>query len=101
MVEDHWQIYHWHGNKVKDGRDEAVPINEVPPKILKIAQRAANLIGDGFYGIDIKDCNGTIMVIEINDNPSIDYGVEDAILKDDLYLQVMQYMLNRIKLKKQ
>ncbi|MDR3491819.1 MAG: RimK family protein [Gammaproteobacteria bacterium] len=102
MAKDHWQIYDWKpGGHKKDGAHETLPIEKAPPNIVKIAQRAASLIGDGFYGVDIKQSGNKIMVIEINDNPSIESGVEDLILKDALYAKVMKYFLNRIKLKKE
>lgn len=101
MVDDHWQIHHWQAGTLKDGRDETVNLDAVPRKILKIAQRAASLIGDGFYGVDIKHTANDILVIEINDNPSIDAGVEDTILKDELYAKIMQCLLRRIKKKKE
>ena len=36
-------------------------------------------------------------VIEINDNPNIDAGTEDKILKDRLYSTIMDVFLNKIK----
>ena len=68
-------------------------INNVPEYILNIATKSANLIGKGFYGVDVKETNNKAYVIEINDNPSIDAGVEDVVLKDDLYNTIMQYFL--------
>jgi hypothetical protein len=41
------------------------------------------------------------VVIEINDNPSIEYGVEDFILKDALYEEIMKYFVQRIKMKRE
>jgi hypothetical protein len=38
-----------------------------------------------------------VFVIEVNDNPNIDAGVEDAVLKDDLYRLVMQNLIRRIE----
>jgi glutathione synthase/RimK-type ligase-like ATP-grasp enzyme len=55
--------------------------------VLKTAIRVGNLIGDGLYGVDLKEINGKAHVVEINDNPSIDSGVEDEILGDELYLR--------------
>jgi glutathione synthase/RimK-type ligase-like ATP-grasp enzyme len=55
------------------------------------------LIGDGFYGVDLKVIKNKCYVIEINDNPSIEAGYEDAVLKDDLYLTVMRVFRNRIE----
>ena len=46
--------------------------------------RAAAERGDGLYGVDLKDVDGRAIVIEINDNPSIDAGVEDQVLVADL-----------------
>lgn len=98
MAKDHWQIYNWAGKKKKqqEGDDEIVPISKVPEKVLKTALRAANLIGDGMYGVDLKECKNEILIIEINDNPSIDSGVEDAELGNKLYTAIMQCILNRI-----
>ncbi len=39
-------------------------------------------------------------VIEVNDNPNIDAGLEDRILKDELYLTVMRSFVTRIEQKK-
>lgn len=77
----HWQIYKWdQPNHLYAGDAEAVPINQVPDFVLKTALKGANLIGDGFYGIDLKEINHKAYLIEINDNPNVDYGVEDEIL---------------------
>lgn len=101
MAKDHWQIYDWRsGRRVKDGDHETLPVEKVPPKILKIAVRAAALFGDGFYGVDIKQSGNNVMVIEVNDNPSIDSGVEDLILKDSLYAEIMKYFVQKIKMKR-
>jgi glutathione synthase/RimK-type ligase-like ATP-grasp enzyme len=37
------------------------------------------------------------LVIEINDNPNIDYGVEDKILGDSLYSKIMLSFLKRLE----
>ena len=41
--------------------------------------------------------NGKCYVIEVNDNPSIDSGYEDAVLKDGLYLKIMQVFHDRVR----
>lgn len=99
MAKDHWQINNWEAccNSFKEGGHEAVPLEAVPKKVLQVARRAASLIGDGFYGVDLKQICNQVVVIEINDNPSIDFNVEDGILKDKLYTEIMRYILNRIK----
>jgi glutathione synthase/RimK-type ligase-like ATP-grasp enzyme len=101
MAKDHWQIYDWRGGRrVKDGDHETIAVEKIPPKILKLALRAAALFGDGFYGVDIKQYGNQAMVIEVNDNPSIDYGVEDLVLKDKLYAEIMKYFVQKIKMKR-
>jgi glutathione synthase/RimK-type ligase-like ATP-grasp enzyme len=35
-------------------------------------------------------------VIEVNDNPNIDAGVEDLVLKDELYHRIMRGFLRRL-----
>ena len=77
-----------------------VPFEDVPEPLLNTALKAANLIGDGLYGVDLKQVGKKVYVIEINDNPNIDAGMEDKILKDELYLAVMQYFVRRIEEKK-
>jgi glutathione synthase/RimK-type ligase-like ATP-grasp enzyme/ribosomal protein S18 acetylase RimI-like enzyme len=99
MAKDHWQIYNWKsGNKNNYGRAETVPFEEVPAQVIKTAVKAASLIGDGLYGVDLKMVNNEVVVIEINDNPNIDEGIEDYILKDELYGKIMRSIFNRIEI---
>ena len=39
-------------------------------------------------------------MIEINDNPNIDAGVEDQVLKEEMYRRIMDVFLRRIELRK-
>ncbi len=99
MAKGHWQICNWSRSRddQRFGKDESVPVDHAPPAVVQTAVRAANLIGDGLYGGDLKEIDGKLYVIEINDNPSIDAGVEDAVLKDELYLTIMRSILRRIE----
>jgi len=36
-------------------------------------------------------------VIEVNDNPSIDYRVEDQYVGDELYMMIMQEFVDRLE----
>jgi glutathione synthase/RimK-type ligase-like ATP-grasp enzyme/N-acetylglutamate synthase-like GNAT family acetyltransferase len=98
MASSHWQIYNWAtvGTHAFSGESEAVPLADVPPHVLKAATRAAGMIGNGLYGVDVKDVGGKAYIIEVNDNPSIDAGVEDALLGDRLYERIMQSIYDRI-----
>ena len=75
-------------------------MEDVPAIILQTAQKAASLIGDGLYGVDLKLINGQVYVVEVNDNPNIDFGVEDLVLKDSLYDILIDSMIHRIEIAK-
>lgn len=100
MARGHWQIIHRQGGRTHQGNADALPVSEAPEAVVKTALRVAGLIGKGLYGVDLKEVDGKIVVIEINDNPSIDSGVEDMILKDGLYRDIMQVMFDRVKARK-
>lgn len=100
MAKNHWQIYNWDALSEKiEGATETVPLNEVPEAVLKTALKSTRLIGDGLYGVDIKSHGDKHYVIEVNDNPNIDYGIEDKILGDSLYEHIMSVFLQRIRRK--
>lgn len=102
MARKHWQIYERTGDgKTHEGNADTVPIEDVPKNVLSNALKAARLIGVGLYGVDVKEINGHVFVIEVNDNPSIDAGIEDAFLKEGLYDSIMEEILNRIIQKKE
>ena len=60
--------------------------------------KAANAIGNGFYGVDIKQRGESVYVIEVNDNPNMDSGVEDVILGDAIYQQIIEELVRRVEL---
>ncbi len=101
MSRGHWQIYN-HGAKgaAKSGGFQTLPVREAPAEIVKLALKATAQIGDGLYGVDLKQAGDRIAVIEVNDNPSIDAGVEDAYLGEDLYRRVMDEFLRRLERKR-
>jgi len=99
MATKHWQIVNWSAKKEasRDGEVECVAVDQAPAGLLKTALKATSLIGKGLYGVDMKEVDGKFYVIEVNDNPNIDAGIEDKILKERLYDQIMDVILNRIK----
>ncbi|QCK16684.1 RimK family protein [Mangrovivirga cuniculi] len=97
MARNHWQIYNWDKKKGQSGKSETLNIEEVPKKLLNIAVKASKLIGNGLYGVDVKQKDGKYFVIEINDNPSIDAGVEDKASKNFIYKSIVQEFTARIK----
>jgi glutathione synthase/RimK-type ligase-like ATP-grasp enzyme len=104
MVRGHWQIV---GTDAKGERDfgevECVAVEDTPRKVLSAALRVTERIGDGLYGVDLKqgapseNAPGGVYVIEVNDNPNIDAGYEDQILGPELYIRIMNTFLHRIR----
>ncbi|HKI99239.1 MAG TPA: RimK family protein [bacterium] len=97
MADGHWQIQTTDARgRKRFGRVQTLSLDDVPPRVLRLALRCTSCIGDGLYGVDIKERNGRVMVMEVNDNPSIESGVEDAVLKDELYLAIMRVFRERL-----
>ncbi len=96
MAQGHWQIYNHAKKKAESGDAICVPIEDVPDFVMKTALKACSVIGDGLYGADIKEINGEAVVIEINDNPNIDAGIEDQILKHKLYEIILDHFKTQI-----
>lgn len=99
MAGGHWQIYDWKsGEEDPSGDSETLHVSMVPKKVLQTAVRAASLMGDGLYGVDLKEINGKVFVIEVNDNPNIDFGIEDLVLGKELYRKIIQSFKTRIEI---
>jgi glutathione synthase/RimK-type ligase-like ATP-grasp enzyme len=105
MVPGHWQIVSHEGQEegsgYVEGRTEAVPIEDAPREVIETALAAANLIGDGFYGVDLKQRGQHCYIIEVNDNPNVDAGNEDALLGNSLYLRIMDVFRSRVARRKE
>jgi glutathione synthase/RimK-type ligase-like ATP-grasp enzyme len=95
----HWQVILRDANRRKlvEGPTLAVPVEAAPQRVVRTALRAANLIGDGFYGVDLKEVGNRVVVIEINDNPNVDAGNEDGVIGDALYERLMTVFLQRVE----
>jgi glutathione synthase/RimK-type ligase-like ATP-grasp enzyme len=103
MAPGHWQIvkHAERGRGYVEGPTVACDIAEVPEAVLNLGLKAANLIGDGLYGVDIKQLGQRCVIIEVNDNPNVDAGNEDGVLGDDLYREIMASFLRRIEARHQ
>lgn len=99
MAKGHWQIYNWNAEDKydQDGNADSLAIEKVPAEIIKIAVKSAKLMGPGLYGIDIKETKKGPVVIEINDNPNIDAGVEDEYYGEKIYTDVIMALKKRLE----
>ncbi|MDD1699214.1 MAG: RimK family alpha-L-glutamate ligase [Methanoregula sp.] len=69
---------------------ESVSPDKVPPHVIRLGIAAADAIGSGLYGVDIKNNNGDAYVIEVNDNPSIESG------EDDCYPRIFEQIVTHL-----
>jgi len=98
MAKKHWQIVKWDTSGQKDeGKVDTLPVEFVPEIVIKTALKVSNLIGDGLYGVDVKQVNNKAYIVEVNDNPNVDYGLEDAVLKNELYSRIINVFVRRIE----
>lgn len=98
MASKHWQILRTDkAGKHHYGKWETLPVELAPKQVVRTALRAANLIGDGLYGVDLKQIGRHCYIVEINDNPNIETTVEDAALGDTLYQRIMYGFLKRLE----
>jgi glutathione synthase/RimK-type ligase-like ATP-grasp enzyme len=97
MARHHWQVIKHVGNgTVRMGSAETIPVEQAPASVIATAVKAAGLIGDGLYGVDLKETPRGVFVIEVNDNPNIEHGCEDNVLKDELYRMILRDLLRRM-----
>jgi glutathione synthase/RimK-type ligase-like ATP-grasp enzyme len=97
MAPGHWKVNRIErGEEVVEGETIAVSVGEAPEVVVSTAVRAANLIGRGLYGVDLKQVGDRCYLIEVNDNPNIDAGNEDQVLGGALYREIMGVYARRI-----
>lgn len=98
MAKKHWQIVnHDRRGKPDEGGFRTFTLQDTPPEVIDIAVRAARCIGDGLYGVDLKETADGAYVIEVNDNPNLDHGCEDSGEKDQVWVKLTQWFLDRLE----
>jgi glutathione synthase/RimK-type ligase-like ATP-grasp enzyme len=98
MAKKHWQIVnHDRHGKPDEGGFRSFTLNDTPAEVVDIAVKAARCIGDGLYGVDIKETSEGVYVIEVNDNPNLDHGCEDSGEKDHVWTRLTQWFIDRLE----
>jgi glutathione synthase/RimK-type ligase-like ATP-grasp enzyme len=100
MAPGHWQVIKRETERRVEGHTVTLAVGEAPEIVVRTALHAANLIGNGLYGVDLKQTGSQCQLIEVNDNPNIDHGNEDQVLKDALYREVMGVFARRVREKR-
>jgi glutathione synthase/RimK-type ligase-like ATP-grasp enzyme len=98
MARGHWQIVkHQPDGSAREGGFKTFDIDQAPPELIDIASRAVRPIGDGFYGVDIKQTDSGFIVMEVNDNPNLEHGIEDAVGKDEIWTKLLKWFIERFE----
>lgn len=103
MARGHWQIYNWSSETKRDetGNFATVKVDECEKQIIDVALKAVRAMGgdEGLFGVDVKEHEGKAYVIEVNECPNIDHGVEDVELGDEIYRRIIGSLKNTIERK--
>ncbi|MCB0772416.1 MAG: RimK family protein [Flavobacteriales bacterium] len=103
MARGHWQIYNWNSATKHDetGDFDTVRVDDCPKHIADTALRAVRaMVGEqGLFGVDIKEHEGKAYVIEVNECPNIDHGIEDVELGDEIYRRIIGSLKRSIERK--
>jgi len=95
MVKDDFRILVQEENGYRCGDFECVTLKKVPPMVIDQALKSSRCVGHGLYGVDLKEKDGIVYVIEVNDNPDIDAGIEDCLEGDKIYSSILDWFLDR------
>lgn len=95
MARDHWQVINHAGERPDEGAVEALPLREAPAEAVALALRAARLMGEGLYGVDIKQRGDAFYVIEVNDNPDIHHEHEASRPEDRVWERLLAWFAER------
>jgi glutathione synthase/RimK-type ligase-like ATP-grasp enzyme len=89
-----WKIHSYTNGKEIYGNVKGFDLNKVSPRLLEVAVSAANAIGRGLYGIDLKQIGDDFIVIEVNDNPTIAQDEEDQ-KAPEIYEKLISYLVGK------
>jgi len=98
MARGHWQVVKYRPDgSSHEGGFRAFDLAQAPAEVIDIAVRSARPIGDGFYGVDLKQTAHGIVVMEVNDNPNLEHGIEDSVGKDEIWLRLLRWFTDRFE----
>lgn len=104
MSKNGWQIID-HSDPTEDrlskcGQTQIIDIEDVPDYIIETALKASFLIGNGLYGVDLKEKDGNCVVIEINDCIDIDIPYEIKENDDSVLIEIFKTLMWKLEIKK-
>jgi glutathione synthase/RimK-type ligase-like ATP-grasp enzyme len=94
----HWQIVkHRADGSSCEGGFRTFDFDQAPQALIDIAVCAARPIGDGFYGVDVNETTNGFIVMEVDDNPNLEHGIEDQVGKDEIWTRVLKWFVGRFE----
>jgi glutathione synthase/RimK-type ligase-like ATP-grasp enzyme len=98
MARGHWQIVkHRADGSSREGGFRTFALDQAPAEVIETGVRAAKPIGDGLYGVDLKQTPTGIVVMEVNDNPNLEHGIEDTVGKDEIWTRILNWFIARFE----
>jgi glutathione synthase/RimK-type ligase-like ATP-grasp enzyme len=98
MARGHWQVVKYRPDgSSHEGGFRTFELDKAPLELIDIAVRAARPIGEGFYGVDIKETPTGFVVMEVNDNPNLEHGIEDQVGKDEIWIRLLKWFIERFE----
>jgi len=98
MARGHWQIVkHRPDGSAREGGFRTFDLDQAPAEVIDTAVRAAKPIGAGLYGVDLKQTDDGVVVMEVNDNPNVEHGVEDSVGKDEVWIRLLKWFIERFE----
>ncbi len=93
IPEGGWKVKSKINGKNVWGETIAIPRGSISPELKKLCIGLSKCVGDGLYGLDVKETDNGFKVIEINDNPSLYDGYEDTADKD-IYEKIINALVS-------
>ncbi len=92
IPEGGWKVKSKINGKNVWGDTIAIPRDSISPELKEISIKLSKCVGCGLYGLDVKETDRGYKIIEINDNPSIYNGYEDAV-DNDIYEKIISALV--------
>lgn len=87
---DRWKVMQ-RGHEGEAAITRAIPREQAPPALLKVALAASAAVDHSLHGVDLKEIDGGYTVIEVNDNPTIAASEEDQ-ANPEVYSEIVRYL---------
>ena len=95
MAPGHWQIVDHRHEQPCEGAVEPLALADAPAEAVALALKASARMGEGLYGVDIKERGGRFYVIEVNDNPDIHDAFEASRPSDRVWSRIAGWFAER------